>query len=171
MKSSYNFLFAVTAILLGCPAVKCVAAQPGGNASQIAQQTVAYAQEKTLQTFSKTAHGGVLHVTAKQPSDTQQIKLIQSHLFKMASDFRKGDFTDTEKMHGANMPGLAKLRHAPQDDIKYEYRTLETGAQIHFSSEYPEYVQALHEWLDAQIAEHGNAPLAGHSQHHQPVSE
>jgi len=42
------------------------------------------------------------------------------------------------------------------DDIKYEYKALPNGAQIHYSTEYPQYVQALHEWFDAQVSEHGN---------------
>ena len=138
---------------------------------QRVQQAVPYALDKTLQTFTKTVHGGVQHVVAKSAGDTLQIKLIQEHLLKIANEFRKGNFSATERVHGADMPGLAQLKKAETDDIRYEYKVLENGAQIHYSSEYPQYIQALHEWFDAQAADHGNEVIPEHSQHHLTPAE
>lgn len=126
---------------------------------------------QTESSFTRTVHGGVQHVIAKAASDTEVIKLIQAHLRNLAERFRQGDFSVTERMHGANMPGLAQLKQAQADDIKFEYRALDHGGQIHYSSEYPQYVSALHEWLDAQARDHGNANLPGHKQHHSSNSE
>jgi len=135
------------------------------------QQVVPFALDHALETFSKTVHGGVQHVVAKSADDTQQIKLIQAHLLKIADEFRKGDFSVTERVHGANMPGLAQLKMAETDDIKFEYKALPNGAQIHYSTEYPQYVQALHEWFDAQKSEHGNDVIPEHMQHHATPAE
>ena len=133
---------------------------------QRTQQVVPYALDQTQMTFSKTVHGGVQHVVAKSADNIQQIKLIQDNLLKMANDFRKGDFSVTEHIHGGIMPGLTQLKKAEADDIKYEYKALPNGAQIHYSTEYPQYVQALHEWFDAQISEHGIEAVPGQSMHH-----
>ncbi len=57
------------------------------------------------------------------------------------------------------------------DDIKFEYKALPDGAQIHYSTEYPQYVQALHEWFDAQMSEHGNAEIPEHIKHHSTPAE
>jgi hypothetical protein len=130
------------------------------------QQVVPFALDQTLETFTKTVHGGVQHVVAKSADDTHQIKLIQAHLLKIANEFRKGDFSVTERVHGADMPGLVQLKMAETDDIKFEYEALPNGAQIHYSTEYPQYVQALHEWFDAQISEHGNDVIPEHIKHH-----
>jgi hypothetical protein len=135
------------------------------------QQVVPFALDQTLETFTKTVHGGVQHVVAKSADNTQQIKLIQAHLLKIANEFRKGDFSVTERVHGANMPGLAQLKMAETDDIKFEYKALPNGAQIHYSTEYPQYVQALHEWFDAQKTEHGNDVIPEHIQHHATPAE
>lgn len=89
----------------------------------------------------------------------------------MTNEFKKGDYSDTERMHGADMPGLAQLKKAEVDDIRFEYRVLPIGAQIHFSTEYPLFVDALHEWFDAQISDHGNAVIPEHSQHHATLAE
>lgn len=135
------------------------------------QASLPYAAEKTVQTFTKTAHGGVQHVVVKSAGDTAQIKAVQSHLLKLTDAFKKGDFSTTERIHGKAMPGLAQLKRAKTDDIRFEYKALETGGQIHYSTEYPQYVQALHEWFDAQTQEHGDAVIPGHSQHHSSPAE
>jgi hypothetical protein len=75
---------------------------------QRTQQVVPYALDQTQLTFTKTVHGGVQHVVVKSADNTQQIKLIQENLLKMANDFRKGDFSVTEHIHGTEMPGLAQ---------------------------------------------------------------
>lgn len=138
---------------------------------QRTQQLVPYDLDQTQMTFTRSVHGGVQHVIAKSADNIRQIKLIQANLLKMAIDFRKGDFSVTEKIHGAAMPGLAQLKKAEMYDIKYEYKALPNGAQIHYSTEYPQYVQALHEWFDAQMSEHGSLVAPSHSQHHVTPAE
>jgi hypothetical protein len=135
------------------------------------QQVVPFTLDQAQQTFTKTVHGGIQHVVAKSAGDTRQIKLIQAHLAEIANQFRKGDFSVTERMHGDNMPGLAQLKSAKTDDIKFEYKALDNGAQIHYSTEYPLFVQALHEWFDAQNSEHGSDALPEHVKHHQTPAE
>ena len=153
------------------PAIEKASPKPVDEVRQRVQQVTPYAVDQTLQTFSKTVHGGVQHVVAKSADNAQQIKLIQAHLLKIANEFRKGDFSVTERVHGANMPGLAQLKMAETDDIKFEYKALPNGAQIHYSTEYPQYAQALHEWFDAQKSEHGNDVIPEHIQHHATPAE
>ena len=159
-------LFSMTAVALEKASPKQV-----DEVQQRTQQVVPYSLDQTLLTFTKTVHGGVQHVVVKSADNTEQIKLIQANLLKMASDFRKGDFSVTERIHGADMPGLARLKMAETDDIKYEYKALPNGAQIHYSTEYPQYVQALHEWFDAQMSEHSSEAVPEHSKHHSTVAE
>ncbi len=159
-------LFSTTAL-----ALEKASPKPTDEMRQRAQQVVPYTLDQALQTFTKTVHGGVQHVVAKSADDTRQIKLIQAHLLEISNQFRKGDFSVTERMHGADMPGLAQLKTAETDDIKFEYKALENGAQIHYSTEYPQFVQALHEWFDAQISEHRSEEIPEHSKHHLTPAE
>lgn len=135
------------------------------------QQLLPYDITQSLQTFTKTVHGGVQHVVVKAPGNSQQIKLIQAYLSKLAGEFAKGDFSTTEHIHGAAMPGLAQLKTAQPYDIKFDYKPLENGAQIHYATEYPQFVQALHLWFDAQTSEHGGTIIPEHTQHHTAPSE
>lgn len=130
-----------------------------------------YIVDETLESFSKTVHGGIQHVVVKSANNSVQIKVVQTHLRKMVERYRKGDFSFSEKLHGADMPGLAELKAAKLDDIKFEYKQLVNGGQIHYSSEYPLLVAALHEWINAQNTAHGSVEINGHKHHHADFNE
>ncbi|MDO9212999.1 MAG: aspartate carbamoyltransferase [Methylococcales bacterium] len=138
---------------------------------QRTQQVTPYSVDQTKQMFTKTVHGGVQHIIVNSADNTEQIKLVQAYLLKLTNDFSTGDFSVTEQIHGANMPGLAILKMAQPYDIKFKYKALPNGAEIHYSTEYPKYAQALHEWFDAQMKEHDNTVIPEHSQHHKTPAE
>jgi hypothetical protein len=166
-------LFAVGLLLLPAlsPAVENNTSNSTDAMQQRMQQTLPYATDKTETTYTRTVHGGVQHVVVKSASDSRQIKAVQQHLQRLIEQYRKGDFSMPERMHGKDMPGLAQLKMAKPDDIRFDYKSLENGGQIHFSSEYPQFVGALHEWFDAQISEHGNPAQSPHQQHHSTPAE
>lgn len=169
-----NHLLILTGLLLFSTTTSALEkdeATSGDQVHQRMQQMVPFALDQTLETFTKTVHGGIQHVIAKSADNAKQIKLIQTHLLKIANEFRKGDFSATERIHGVGMPGLAQLKKAEANDIKFEYEALPNGAQIHYSSEYPQFVEALHEWFDAQKREHGNDEIPAHNQHHSSPAE
>lgn len=132
---------------------------------------VPYDSQRVLETFSKTVHGGIMHLVAKSAADGDQIKRIQQYFRQTAAEYMKGDFSSTERFHGMDMPGLAQMKAAKAGDIRYEYKALKNGGQIHFSTEYPPLLAALHRWFDTQIQEHGNPVLPDHQQHHASPAE
>jgi hypothetical protein len=110
--------------------------------------------EHTMHVFQPLADGGLQTVTAKDPSNSQQIALIQAHLQEEVTKFRQGDFSDPATIHGEDMPGLAALRAgAPQ--IAMQYTPLPNGAQIRYRTQDPTLITALHQWVAAQLADHG----------------
>lgn len=123
--------------------------------------------EKTTHIFSKTAKGGLQQVIVKDKSDTEQIRLIRSHLSEIANDFRRGDFSAPARIHGESMPGLAELRAAKAGQLKIEYAELPDGAQISYSGRSPKLVKAIHRWFDAQLSDHARHAVPSHA--HQPV--
>lgn len=169
MKHYLLIILGILQCLIVVQAIEHAPAKPI-NQEQL-QAIVPYAVKGTVQTFTKTVHGGVQHVVIKSADNTSQIKLIQAHLQKRAEQYKAGDYSVTERLHGAAMPGLAQLKTAKADDIKVQYQALDNGGQIHFSTEYPQFVQALHEWFDAQTQDHGNPDIPGHNSHHSPPAE
>lgn len=118
--------------------------------------------EATTHIFTKIEMGGIQQVIVKNASDTTQIGLIRKHLKKIAAQFSKGDFSDPSHIHGTEMPGLAELKTAQPGEIKIHYRQLKKGAEISYMTNNPKLVEALHQWFDAQLADHGKDAMAGH---------
>ncbi|MEP6606673.1 MAG: aspartate carbamoyltransferase, partial [Nitrosospira sp.] len=101
--------------------------------------------EKTMHVFSKTAEGGLQQVVVKDKSDTKQIRLIRAHLSEISRDFKRGDFSKPERIHGESMPGLAELKSAKPGQIKIEYAELPDGAQISYSTQSLKLINAVTE--------------------------
>jgi hypothetical protein len=123
----------------------------------------------TTHIFAKTREGGVQRVVVKTPGDTKQTALIRRHLKDIADRFARGDFGAPTDVHGAEMPGLAALKAAVPGELHVRYRDLQSGAEIEYSSRDPKLVSAVHEWFDAQVADHGMDAMAGRdhdSMHH-----
>ena len=111
--------------------------------------------EQTVHHFQPLENGGLQMVTVKDPSNSTQIALIQTHLKEEAEKFHRGDFADPAKIHGENMPGLAALQTGAQH-INVQYTALPNRAQIRYSTKDPALVMALHQWFAAQRADHGH---------------
>jgi hypothetical protein len=117
-------------------------------------QVMPFDLEQTIHVFQRLDDGGRQTVTVKDPANTQQITLIQSHLQHEADKFRRGDFSDPAYIHGDEMPGLAELKTGfAQIDIRYT--ALPNGAEIRYTTTNPDLVMALHQWFRAQVSEHG----------------
>jgi hypothetical protein len=110
---------------------------------------------QTMHVFQPLADGGLQAVTAKDPSNSEQIALIQAHLKEEVEKFRQGDFSDPATIHGEDMPGLAALK-AGARHIDVQYTILPNGAQMQYTTKDPTLIIALHQWLTAQLADHGH---------------
>ena len=110
---------------------------------------------KTLHVFEMTESGGIQQVVIRNPTDLDQVPLIQQHLRHEAMRFARGDYSDPTSLHGAEMPGLQELT-AGAARIKVDYEALPNGAQITFSTDDIHLVTAVHRWFGAQLSDHGS---------------
>jgi hypothetical protein len=124
--------------------------------------------EKTTHIFSKTDTGGIQQVIVKDKFDTEQIGLIRSHLSGITEEFKHGNFSNPEKIHGASMPGLAELKTAKAGQIKIEYKELPDGAEITYSTHIQKLKLAIHQWFDAQLSDHARHAVPG-GHHHDSI--
>lgn len=129
-------------------------------------QVMPFKLSATTHIFSKTADGALQQVIARDTAGEAQIALIREHLREVAAAFSRGDFSAQTHVHGAQMPGLAKLKTAKPGDVKVAYEEIPHGAQITYSSSAASFVNALHEWVDAQLADHGADAREGHGHMH-----
>ncbi|GIH81095.1 hypothetical protein [Planobispora longispora] len=110
--------------------------------------------DRTTHRFTKAGDGGVQTVTADDPADASQVRLIREHLTEEAARFGRGDFGDPASIHGERMPGLRELS-AGYRRIAVSYEELADGAGLTYTTSDPALVTALHAWFDAQVSDHG----------------
>ena len=121
---------------------------------------------KTTHVFTKTANGGTQRVVAKDAADAGQVRAVRRHLREIEGQFRQGDFSAPEQIHGASMPGLEDLRTAPRGAVAIRYADVPGGGLLTYSSRDTKLVSALHRWFDAQLSDHGADAMEGHAQMH-----
>ncbi|WP_251063692.1 MULTISPECIES: aspartate carbamoyltransferase [unclassified Streptomyces] len=117
--------------------------------------------EQTTHRFTPTASGGTQDVVADRRGDAEQIDLIRGHLRKEAAAFSRGDFGDPARIHGSGMPGLAELRDG-YDRIEVRYEDRADGATLTYTTEDSQLADALHDWFEAQLGDHGAHAESGH---------
>jgi len=110
-------------------------------------------------------NGGLQKVIVKDLANIKQINLIREHLTKISHQFKQGDFSNPEKIHGKSMPGLEELREANPTEINIVYKDLPNGAEITYSTDTPILRTAIHQWFDAQLSECARHAISGHSKH------
>jgi hypothetical protein len=124
--------------------------------------------KQTQHLFNKTETGGLQQVIVRDAGNSKQIELIRQHLVKISGEFNRGDFSNPEKIHGKEMPGLSVLRTAKPGQLHVQYQELPNGAEITYSAEDKGLISAIHDWFGAQLADHGQDAMPGmnHSNMH-----
>ncbi|MFE9677181.1 aspartate carbamoyltransferase [Streptomyces sp. NPDC006259] len=125
------------------------------------QSVMPFDLEQTTHRFTPTETGGVQDVVADQADDTKQIGLIRTHLQQEATAFGRGDFGDPAQIHGDSMPGLKGLQEG-YERIEVRYRERPDGATLTYATDEPALVDALHDWFQAQLSDHGDHAESGH---------
>lgn len=143
------------------------AADPDRHAEVAARgsQVMPFNLDATTHVFTKTGDGGIQQVVAKDPADTEEIRLIREHMRQIAAEFGSGDFAGPTRIHGAQMPGLAEIKQARPGEIAIRYRDVAGGGEIRYATTSASLVAALHRWFDAQLSDHGAHAKQGHEHH------
>jgi hypothetical protein len=112
-----------------------------------------FSHAKTTHHFLLKPSGGVIQVEAKDAEDAASRDRIRQHLKRIAKKFSEGDFTAPMLIHAQTPPGLPAMRSL-KAEIKYEFEDLERGGRLRISTNTPEAVKAIHEFLRFQIKDH-----------------
>ena len=139
-----------------------VKAQRQAQVSKRGEDVRPFSLAATRHIFTKDAEGGVQQVVVRDNSAASQIPLIRRHLRAIRTQFLQGDFYAPSHIHGAQMPGLAEIEGAKPGRLSIEYQDIEGGAQLAYRATDPRLVAAIHEWLDAQVSDHGKDAQEGH---------
>ena len=156
----------IATAILGLTLAQAALAEPASpeRLNEVTQRGVhvmPFDLKQTNHLFIKTETGGVQQVIVRDPDNSEQIELIREHLTKISGQFSHGDFSDPEKIHGEDMPGLAALHTAKPGQLQVQYKELRDGGEITYSADDKTLVTAIHQWFDAQLADHGPDAMPG----------
>jgi hypothetical protein len=146
-------------MLIGCAGEDDSADRQATVASRGAE-VMPFDLEATTHTFTKTDDGGRQFVVADDPTDQDQIDLIRDHLRTERTNFANGDFSDPADIHGMDMPGVAELSDG-YARITVTYTERPDGAELAYTTDDPELVDAIHAWFDRQVMDHGDDASGG----------
>lgn len=111
--------------------------------------------------FDDLPDGGRIELQ-RQVEDSAGVEQIRSHLQHIADAFAAGDFRIPAFVHDReSVPGTSVMA-ARRDAITYEYRDLPRGGEVRMTSDDPEAVGAIHEFLAFQRQDH---QAGGHEMH------
>lgn len=108
---------------------------------------------KTTHHFFLLSDGGAIEVGANSSQDTESRDQIRMHLGHIAKMFAEGNFKAPMLIHDQVPPGTPVMQRL-KNDIKYKFEKTEQGGLIRISTDNPEALQAIHEFLRFQITEH-----------------
>lgn len=161
----------LNAVLLGLLAIPMSShaddAQRQADVAKLSADVMPFDLKSTTHVFTKTDAGGAQRVVAKDPADSRQVTLVRAHLRDIQARFLRGDFSGPAHVHGADMPGLAQLATAKPGQLAIDFKEVDAGAELTYRTTDRQLVEAVHEWFDAQLSDHGADAMAGHMHHHE----
>ena len=110
-------------------------------------------QAKTVHHFILRPDGGEIAVDALSKEDADSRDRIRTHLKSIATAFGRGDFSIPAAVHAQTVPGTAAMTRL-RSEIRYAYEETPAGARVRVSSGNANAIDAIHDFLRFQIAEH-----------------
>lgn len=112
-----------------------------------------FSHEKTTHHFRLYPDGGVIVVTANDPSDNLSITAIRTHMKHIAEMFSAGDFSAPMLIHDQVPPGVPELKQA-RSAVLYRFEEIPSGAEVKIHTSDKKALKAVHEFIRFQIADH-----------------
>lgn len=112
-----------------------------------------FSQTDTTHHFLLTANGGIIQVTANNPSDNATVDAIRNHMGHIAASFASGDFSIPHFVHNQEVPGV-KVMKKQKAEIKYTAEQIPAGERVVISTNSATALRAIHDFLRFQIKDH-----------------
>ena len=135
---------------------KDVPASPSGQHSEMEKRgdhAMGFSHETTTHHFRLFKDGGAIEVQANDPADKNSLDEIRMHLSHIAEMFAEGNLNLPMFIHDTTPPGAPVLEKL-HDQIHYQFQQTKAGARVRIQTADKQALQAVHEFLRFQIAEH-----------------
>ncbi len=112
-----------------------------------------FSPDTTTHHFVLLKDGGAIQVSVNDLKDDATRDRIRMHLSHVAEMFSAGNFNVPMFIHDTTPPGVPTMTKL-HSNIHYRYQQTGTGGKIEIETANPKALEAVHEFLRFQIAEH-----------------
>lgn len=116
-------------------------------------RVMGFSHLETTHHFRLFRNGGEIEVLANDSRDTATRDKIRMHLEHIAKMFAAGNFEAPMLIHGRTPPGVPVMKKL-RADIAYRFEPAARGGRVEITTHDPRAVQAVHDFLRFQIADH-----------------
>ena len=151
---SLQFAMASVAVLFVTPGLTCGQTPPtpaGGAAS--GEEVAGFDQEKSSRHFKLLPDGGVIEITANDPSDVSTRNAIQQQVVKIAGMLTEGNFAIPMLARQQQPPGIDTMKRL-KSELSYTPENLPNGGRVQITTANSEALNAVHDFLRFEIQEH-----------------
>ena len=155
---------ALTGLALLCIAVPAVAhehencphaaAERHGAVERQHDHATGIPQGVAVHRFLLSPEGGSIRLEVKDASAPAERERVRAHLRTVARAFQTGDFTLPMAIHGQVPPGVPVMKER-RTAIRYSYAPTERGGLVTIATKDARALDAVHQFLRFQIADHG----------------
>ncbi len=112
-----------------------------------------FSHEKTTHHFELHYYGGAIDVSANDVKDTESRDQIRAHFHHIVQMFADGNFNVPMLVHSTAVPGTETMTRL-KDQLHWDLEETPRGARIAITADNKEALDALHQFLRFQIADH-----------------
>jgi hypothetical protein len=121
--------------------------------NQRGDHIMGFSHESTTHHFELNQDGGVIEVRANDLNDTVSRDQIRGHFHHIVQMFAAGNFNVPMLVHAQDVPGTAVMSRL-KDQLHWELQETPRGAKILVTADNEAALDAVHEFLRFQIADH-----------------
>jgi hypothetical protein len=112
-----------------------------------------FSHEKTTHRFELNQDGGSIEVRANDLSDIESRDQIRGHFEHIVQMFSAGNFNVPMLVHDQSVPGTGVMSQL-KSQLHWQMQETPRGAKITISADNKRALDAVHEFLRFQIADH-----------------
>ena len=122
-------------------------------------EAMGFPHDKTTHHFRLLPAGGAIEVTVDDAKDAEDLQAIRMHLKHIAAMFSNGDFSIPMFVHNEVPPGVNEMKDR-RADIGYAFEELPSGGRVRIVAANHDALNAIHDFLTFQIADHQTGDAA-----------
>jgi len=122
-------------------------------------KVMGFSHDKTTHHFVLTQDGGLIEARVNDLKDAASLSEIRDHFQHIVRMFADGNFNAPMLVHSKDVPGTAVMTHL-KSELHWELQEIPRGARITITADNKDALDAVHDFLRFQIADHQTGDCA-----------